>query len=326
MPMVVYLRAADQERQAVLTTIRPGSFGHEHMADRARDLLWSHKAYNRLPRHAGSLDVGAFRQTGEMIGLGDAEELFLFEEFVSGLRYATDLMRLAAADAPLLTDLARADALCDYLVEIHKVRGADPSLYERRIRELVGHGECIMGLIDSYAADDPIATPVVLQRIEQACLRWRWRLKGRTRRMRQVHGDFHPWNILFRNGTDFSVIDRSRGEWGDPADDVTCLTINYLFFELQHASRFGDVFEMLFKRFWERYLTHSGDGEMLAVAAPFFAFRGLVLANPLWYPDVNVQNRRKLFSFIEAVLDSDSFDPSSVNTYLNDRAGAGENP
>jgi aminoglycoside phosphotransferase (APT) family kinase protein len=44
-----------------------------------------------------------------------------------------------------------------------------------------------------------------------------------------VHGDFHPWNILFQNDCDFAVLDRSRGEWGDPADDVAPLTINYLF-------------------------------------------------------------------------------------------------
>jgi aminoglycoside phosphotransferase (APT) family kinase protein len=32
-----------------------------------------------------------------------------------------------------------------------------------------------------------------------------------------VHGDFHPWNILFRAAVDFSVLDRSHGEYGDPA-------------------------------------------------------------------------------------------------------------
>ena len=47
-------------------------------------------------------------------------------------------------------DLERADALCDYLVEIHRVAGPDPGLYVRRIRELLGHGECIFGVDDSY--------------------------------------------------------------------------------------------------------------------------------------------------------------------------------
>jgi hypothetical protein len=115
------------------------------------------------------------------------------------------------------------DALCNYLVEIHQVRGPDPGLYIRRIRELVGHGECIMGLSDSYPSDLAFPTPQMLEEIERLCVRWRWKLKGFTHRLRQIHGDFHPWNILFQAGTDFRVLDRSRGEYGDPADDVASL-------------------------------------------------------------------------------------------------------
>ena len=99
----------------------------------------------------------------------------------------------------------------------------------------------------------------LLKEIEQQCVDWRWRLKDRVHRLRQVHGDFHPWNILFREGTDFVLLDRSRGEWGEPADDVTCLTMNYLFFSLQRSGRLDGNFESLFRRFWDRYLAKSGD-------------------------------------------------------------------
>ena len=146
-------------------------------------------------------------------------------------------------------------------------------------------------------------------------MEWRWKLKARSHRLRQVHGDFHPWNILFREGADFSVLDRSRGEWGDAADDVTCLTLNYLFFSLQRSGRLEGEFERLFRGFWDRYLERSGDAELLEVAAPFFAFRGLVMANPVWYPALDAGVRKKLFSFINNVLDSERFDPASANAY-----------
>jgi aminoglycoside phosphotransferase (APT) family kinase protein len=130
-----------------------------------------------------------------------------------------------------------------------------------------------------------------------------------------VHGDFHPWNILFREGTDFSVLDRSRGEWGDPADDVTCLTLNYLFFSLQRSRKLEGAFEALWHRFWERYLERTRDAELLEVAGLFFAFRGLVMANPLWYPALDAGVRRKLFNFINAVVGEERFEPQRANQY-----------
>jgi hypothetical protein len=120
---------------------------------------------------------------------------------------------------------------------------------------------------------------------------------------------------LFGDGLVFRVLDRSRGEYGDPTDDVTCLTGNYLFFSLQRSGRLEGAFESLFRRFWERYLEKSGDREMLNVCAPYFAFRGLVMASPLWYPNLPDDVRRKLIAFTLAVLDAPSFDPAQVNKY-----------
>jgi hypothetical protein len=131
-----------------------------------------------------------------------------------------------------------------------------------------------------------------------------------------VHGDFHPWNILFREGEDFTVLDRSRGEWGDPADDVTCITINYLFSSLLRSGGFADPFARLFTLFWETYLDKSGDREMQQVAAPFLAWRGLVIASPVWYPRLPDGVRRTIFTFIENVLAAERFEHTEVQRYL----------
>jgi aminoglycoside phosphotransferase (APT) family kinase protein len=210
--------------------------------------------------------------------------------------------------------VARADALCDYLLEIHRVRGTEPGLYARRIRELVGHGECIMGILDSYPA--AFAASGVLHAIERRCVDWRWKLKSRVHRLRQVHGDFHPWNILFRKGTDFTALDRSRGEWGDPADDVTCLALNYAFFSLQRSGHVAGALERLFFRFWDRYLAGSGDQELPEVAAPFLVFRSLVMANPVWYPTLPDLLRRRILTLALRVLEEPRFDPRRMHAYL----------
>jgi len=315
--LVEYDRSG-QRRKAVLETLPPRPFGREHPADRAAVLLWSHRAYNRLPRHVRSLDVGAFRAGGGMVSLGEAEEFFLLTEFAPGRAYVHDLARIQAQGRLAAGDLDRADALCDYLAEIHAEKGPDPGLYTRRIRELVGHGECIFGLCDSYPPDLPAAWRERLERLEHACVSWRWRIKDRVHRLRRVHGDFHPYNILFGKGTDFTVLDRSRGEWGEPADDVTCLSGNYLFCALQQRGRLEGPFADLFLRFWERYLERTGDREILEVAAPFFAFRCLVMASPVWYPRLEERVRLALFRFAEGVLAAPAFDAARAHRLLEE--------
>jgi aminoglycoside phosphotransferase (APT) family kinase protein len=259
--------------------------------------------------------VGAFRRDGRKVSLGDVEEFFVLTEYAEGRVYVEDLTGMQHELTPTDLDVARADALCDYLVEIHAVSGDNPELYTRRIRELIGHSECIMGLIDSYPSGGLVHRGV-LKEIERQCVEWRWRLKDRVQRLRQVHGDFHPWNILFREGTEFSVLDRSRGEFGEPADDVTSLTMNYLFFSLQVSGRLGGGLESLFHRFWDRYLEKTSDLEMLQVVAPFFAFRGLVMAHPIWYPNLAKDVRERILNFIKSVLRQDVFNPDEVNQYL----------
>jgi hypothetical protein len=71
----------------------PGPFGHEHMADRAQDLLWSNDAFNRLPRHVRSLDVGGFQPDGNIISLGKVQEFCLLTGYVEGQNYVSDLER-----------------------------------------------------------------------------------------------------------------------------------------------------------------------------------------------------------------------------------------
>lgn len=315
-PLLIQFTVHDRTLSVVLETMSENSFGHDHFSDRAQSLLWENDCSNRLPKHVHSLDAGAFRKDGTMVSLGEAEEFFLVTDFIEGREYQHDLVRIGSERKLLSLDRDRVAALARYLAMIHATRKQAPQLYRRRIRELVGHGECIMGLIDNYPPDDPIATPRILQNIEKRCLEWRWKLRTREARLCQVHGDFHPWNILFRNGDDFTVLDRSRGEWGEAADDISSMAINYLFEALVQQGAVDGPFRELYDSFWQTYKSETGDGEMQKVIQPFFAFRALVLGNPLWYPDLSLDLRRRLFRFIDLVLSLDEFRFEDVHEYF----------
>jgi len=315
-PLFLEYEVSGERKKAVLETMEPSSYGHDHFSDRAQSILWEHSAFNNLPRHVRSLDCGAFLSSGEIISTGRAQEFFLLTEFAEGELYCKDLDRIGRTNTASEQDCKRVLALSNYLAEIHSLKSGTPGLYTRRIRELLGHGECIMGLIDNYPQTFEFIDQPLLRTVELACVDWRWRIKHRTHRLSRVHGDFHPWNILFREDVDFTVLDRSRGEWGDPADDVTSLSINYLFSSLVRSGAFEGPLRKMFDLFWKNYLDKTQDHEICEVVAPFYAWRGLVIASPGWYPHLPDGVRRSLFNFIKNVLASDRFDPRDMDRYL----------
>ena len=178
-----------------------------------------------------------------------------------------------------------------------------------------------MGILDSYPHPFPLLPPADCEALERSIVSWRWRLRGRAHRLSRTHGDFHPWNLLFREGTDVSVLDRSRGEWGEPADDVSALAINYLFFGLRRAATertrgVAEPFATLFHVFLDEYLKHSRDEELAEVLPPFFTFRALVIAHPRWYPTLDDVTRRALLDFARAMAEPGPFDPDRAREIL----------
>lgn len=315
----IEMRVAGAPRTVVFSSVKPGGFGHDHMSDRAAIVLWQSQAFNTLPRHVRAIDVGGFTDEG-LKTLGDVRELFLVTEHIEGAEYAKDLERVKTSGRTSPLDHERVKALASYLADIHAVKRADPGYYERRTRELMGHNECLFGIMDSYPADHPWIRPEFLAEVEKRCIDWRWRIKRLTHRLSQVHGDFHPFNILFREGVDFTALDRSRGIWGEPADDLAALSINYLFWALLHAGRLEGPFRDLWETFYDTYLRASGDREALSVIPPYLAWRAVILGSPVWYPNYPDPLRRMMLNFARNVLERPEFDPNDVDPLMEDRA------
>jgi aminoglycoside phosphotransferase (APT) family kinase protein len=313
-PLIASFIENGRRREVVVRTMRPDLFGHDRRADRLDSLALAYDAFERYPKHVRALDLGIIDPKGHLTSIGEGEP-FLITEYAAGELYAKDLGELAKRSMAAPIDLARAEALAEYLAELHAEQ-VDETLRRRAIRDLVGHGEGILGLIDSYAADDPVATPARLRALEHHVVDWRWRLRDVSGRARRTHGDFHPFNLLFREGTDFSVLDASRGGAGDPADDVACLSINYLFFALVQRGRFDGALREAWDVFFRAYFSRTRDADLLEVIAPYYAWRALVLASPAWYPDVAPSVRDRLLRFVEGLLAGADFTPARVDALL----------
>jgi hypothetical protein len=294
-------------KRLVFHLLRADDFGHDRRADRLDNLVLAYDTFGKLPHHVAALDVGVIGDDGALVSLAATGEPYLITSWAEGELYADALRRIGAAGVATEHDLEVAGQLAALLLEIHAAPGSHAGAYTRAIRDLLGHGEGIFGLIDSYAPDTPGAPPARLRALEESCLAWRWRLRHRTERLRRTHGDFHPFNLVIGDAG-ITLLDASRGSEGDPADDVACLAINYLFFGAGHAG-WASGLGRLWERFWATYL--AGDrADVLAAAAPFFAWRALVLASPRWYPQLGEADRDRILAFAERALAAERFDPA----------------
>jgi thiamine kinase-like enzyme len=278
--------------------------------------MFEHETSARLEKHVKSRSLGYITKAGQLVPVKDPSEFFIVNELAQGNPYYHDLERIQNGNTDL-KDCERARQLARWLARIHTHKHNDPDLYLRGIRQLIGDSECIWGLIDAYPHPYDYFSPAMFQDLEKQLVDWRWKLRYYTHRLAVTHGDFHPWNVLIRPDGDFVVLDRSRGEWGEPADDVAAITSNYMLYGLYQNPRLSGDFEDLYLNFWNDYLETTGDLEILKVIAPFYVFRCLVMANPEWYPNHPGAIRRTLLRLTQNILLDDQFDFRNVNRYLS---------
>jgi hypothetical protein len=307
------LKTPEGVKEYVIKDLMPEGLGHDYPSDRAQVFLLACDEYGNLPDHVKAIDVLSLLPDGELRSIGGGKEYFLLMEKAKGVSYFTDLEEMKEKESLDQKDRERILGMVRYLAGIHAVKKDSRTLYWRKIRDTIGHGECLMGVFDSYP--DGHLSYEDMGEIEKLCIDWRTRLKKTEGRLSQIHGDFHPGNIWFRDG-DFILLDRSRGPWGEPADDVTALTINYIFYSIMYHDSVTGAYKEALELFYNTYISDTGDREILRVVQPFYAFRGAVVAHPVFYPQLRPDQRRKVLDLVRNILKKEDFNPAGVNELL----------
>ncbi len=313
--MVKIIHDSGEEASYVLKELAPEALGHDYPSDRAAVFLLALKEYNNLPRHVEAVDVLSLDAQGRVKSIGGGTEYYLLMQTATGIDYFNDLEAMRHKAHLDTQDVEKIKAMAAYLAEIHSARADNRHLYWRKIRDTIGHGECLMGVFDFYP--DGTLSYQEMGDIEKLCIDWRVKLKPKSHRLCQIHGDFHPGNVWFKSPTDFILLDRSRGAYGDSADDITAMSINFIFYSIMYHGSFGGSYREAFDLFFQEYLSATKDEELLEVLAPFYAFRGAVVCHPLFYPNLQADRRRIIIDFIVRVLKSQSFDIAQTEKYFD---------
>ena len=315
-PLLIVYEVAGQRREAVLSVMKGDKYGHQFYWDRAAILMFQYETSARMEAHVRPVGLGYVDGDDVLVPVDRPKEFFILNEKLEGRDYFHNLERIRSGDFRE-SDVETAREFARWMARVHSAKLDDVHLYYRRVRNLIGSSECILGLIDE-AFPHPYAPfgDDRFRALEKRLIDWRWKLKEYAHRLSAVHGDFHPWNVLVTDDGRFSVLDRSRGEWGEPGGDLATMAINYLLWSLYEHDRLDGPWETLYRAYFEEYLDRTGDTQVLEVLAPFFVFRGLVIASPEWYPDHPEPVRRGLMNLIVNVLDDPVFDWENINKYM----------
>ena len=244
-----------------------------------------------MPRHTRVFDVGAFRGQ-DFVSLRGTGEFYLLTEYAEGAPMPTICgdCRDSAACVPR----TRAAGLVGSLPGQHpRDQAAGRQLYTRSIRDLVGSGEGIFGIVDGYPGARGRASTGSSSSGSNPCASVGAHASSVvTTRLVRIHGDFHPFNVLFDERSELHLLDASRGSAGDAADDVSAMAMNFLFFALDKARTAG-------RRPFSRCGDGSGPNTWSSREIPgcsrssrLSSLACLVFANPVWYPHVPARASR----------------------------------
>lgn len=312
-----------EKYRKVLKSLFTEHMGKEYAADRAQSLILAHSTYGLMDNHVRSNDVVGIEETGRIVSVGNAEEFFIIMDEARGTDYFSDIVRIARSNRLEETDKNKAIILAEFLAKLHKDKFKKESLYKRKIRDTIGSGESIMGVMDMYPEKlDYFPKETQIKIVQKAVECW-MRDKFRGDRLCRVHGDFHPGNVWFKDSENFTLLDRARGEYGEAADDITALLINFIFYSLIYKGKFGGALADLLNIFVGRYFHLSNDKGMEEVIAPYWAFRAAVLCNPYFYSDEFFKGglkadvvRREIINFALNALRAERFDWKRINEYI----------
>jgi len=323
-----------KEKRYILKTLRGEGFGQDYPADRASVLIRALMDYNILPRHVKAVDVGSVQEDEKLLSIQKPKDFFIILEEAKGKDYWTDLDNIRDKGVLKSEDIKRIKILAKYLADIHSVNYTGNNrrhLYRRVVRDFVGHGELTMGVIDTFPDNLTFVSNSKLVEIVKKMVEWWGGIKKKDQRLTTIHGDFHPGNIWFDNN-ELVVLERSRFRYGEPADDTTCLTMNFINYSVMSYGDFRDPFKKLTEIFFEEYFKHRNDKEMFEVSPLFFAFRAIVCIHPIFYSREWMRSRgfnedrvkmaddskKKIINFMRNVLEEKEFQVNKINSYLKD--------
>jgi hypothetical protein len=205
-------------------------------------------------------------------------------------------------------DHRETSSMTDIIAAIHKIRYAsdDPeqvkAMYMDGLRGELVHPELVITFMHQLDETHPIIPPNTQGKYLELYLQLIHKWKGRTERLRALHGDLWGANMFLReNGTAW-IIDFSRIPWGDPGIDIGRWMGQYVWFYIITRNPY---YKELGELFLKTYQEKTGDAEIREAASLGFMFVGFIY--PTYYTQEDLALRKKMFEHACEILKQGRF-------------------
>ena len=312
----------NKEKTLVLKSLFTENLGMDHYSDRASSLLDAHDNYNKMDNHVKSEDVIAQNEDNSLTSVGNAKEFYILMEEAKGDDLFKDFNKIKETKQLTNETKEKILTISNFLVELHKNKHKSIPLYRRKIRDTIGSGGSLIGLLDMHPDSAFEQFEKKWMSIVSKSIRFWRRSRDMHNRLCEIHADYHPGNLWFEDQK-LTILDRSRGRFGEPADDITAFIINPIMYSLITNGNFEGPFKEIFDIFWNNYFKKTNDKEMRKIMAPYIAFRVAVVTNPIFYNDESLGGkekakfiRTKMINLALNILKDNEFNPGKINWYL----------
>jgi len=312
----------NKDNTLILKSLFTQNLGMDYYSDRAASLIDAHANYNSMEHHVKSEDVIAYNEDTSLTSIGKAREFYLVMEEAKGKSLFSDFDEIKKTNQLSEQTKNKIKIISDFLVKLHANKHTSTPLYRRKMRDTIGSGGSLMGLLDMHPEQAFSQFKKEWLEIVMRSINFWGLSRNLSKRLCETHADYHPGNLWFDNEK-FTILDRARGRYGEPADDITAFIVNPILYAVITSKKFTGPFKEIFDIFWNNYFRQTKDREMRKVIAPYLAFRVAVVTNPLFYNDESLGGkesandvRKQLITLALNALKDKEFDPKKINEYL----------
>ncbi len=258
--------------------------------------------------------IGLIADTGyENILLPDITEetiLYHVQEFATGEDYFSRLQtRLQKSDIDE-QDTHEIAAVTDFLCKLHRTEYSISDSKKRRavyndsLLTQLTNPELTLPFLSRFHDDHQFLAPSMQNEYVLLALNSIRKWRGRSERIRAIHGDFSGLNVFFRTDETVWVIDYSRVPWGEPGIDVGWWMSQYMWFYHQSKNKY---FKQLADTFLKAYIEKTGDTEIHNALVMGLIFTGVLYASPVVYPEISMAVRKRMFDHSCKIIRDNKF-------------------